>query len=376
MNGEGRTSIFRGIREDKFGFLVLILTIASFGIISIYGASQDTSHAIGWAPLYMKQIIWVVIGAFVFLIISSYDYHKLSRYAYALYALSLLLLIAVFVEGGSTRGAQRWLVIGSFSFQPSEVAKVTLVLMMAHYFATRPSVSLVNRIIIPGIVMFPGFLLILFQPDLGTGITYLFVFFMIVLFVGPWTRGLTLGIVGMLVVLPFLWKGFWTPLRGYQKERILAFWDPTLDPMGKGYQALQSKIAIGSGRLSGQGVDGATQSQLQFLPDGYTDFAFAVFAEQWGFLGILALLFLYYCLFMMMIRVGESARDQLGVVLVIGVTSMLGFCFTVNIGMTVGLLPIVGIPLPLMSYGGTTMVMTLAALGLLLNVKYRRSAVR
>ena len=161
-------------------------------------------------------------------------------------------------------------------------------------------------------------------------------------------------------------------LAGLSKERILVFLDPTLDPMGKGYQALQSRIAIGSGQLYGQGLHGATQSQLQFLPEGYTDFVFAVFAEQWGFLGVVVLLFLYYLLFMMMIKIGESARDSLGVILVIGLTALLVFVLVVNIGMTVGLLPIVGIPLPLMSYGGTTMIMTLAALGLLLNIKRRR----
>lgn len=372
MNGEGGKSILGGAFEWQYGIPVLIVTIASLGIVSIYSASQDVSHSLGWAPLYVKQVAWVAIGGVAFLVMSAYDYHRLSRYAYLLYAVSLLLLVVVFLEGRSTRGAQRWLAIGSFSFQPSEVAKVTLVIMLAHYFSTRSSQGVVNRLVIPGILMFPGFLLILLQPDLGTGITYLFVFLTIVLFVGPWTRGMTFGVVGIFMVLPFLWKGLWTPLRAYQKERILAFLDPTLDPMGKGYQALQSKIAIGSGQLSGQGLYGATQSQLHFLPDGYTDFAFAVFAEQWGFLGVIVLLFLYYLLFMMMIGIGERARDPLGVILVIGMTAILGFCLMVNIGMTVGLLPIVGIPLPLMSYGGTTMVMTLAVLGLLLNVKRRR----
>ena len=372
MNGEWRKSSLGGALERQFGIPVLILTISSLGILSIYSASQDVSHSFGWAPLYLKQVVWVLIGGLAFLAMSAYDYHRLSRYAYVLYVLSLLLLVVVFLEGRSTRGAQRWLAIGSFSFQPSEIAKVTLVIMLARYFSTQSSKGMVNRLIIPGVLMFPGFLLILLQPDLGTAITYLFVFLTIVLFVGPWTRGLTIGVLGILMVLPFLWKRLSTPLRGYQKERILAFLDPTSDPMGKGYQALQSKIAIGSGQLSGQGLYGATQSQLQFLPDGYTDFAFSAFAEQWGFLGVIVLLFLYYLLFMTMIGVGERARDSSGVILVIGITAILGFCLMVNIGMTVGLLPIVGIPLPLMSYGGTTMVMTFAVLGLLLNVKRRR----
>lgn len=372
MNGVDSKASFGGVLEWQFGLPVLILMISSLGIVSIYSASQDLSHGQGWAPLYLKQVAWVVIGGVVFLAVSAYDYHRLSRYAYVLYVLSLILLMVVFLEGRTTRGAQRWLAIGSFSFQPSEVAKVALVMMLAQYFSTRPSRGMVNRFLIPTVLMFPGFVLILLQPDLGTAITYLFVFVTIVLFVGPWTRGLTLAVVGIVMLLPFLWKGLWTPLRSYQKGRILAFLDPSLDPLGKGYQALQSKIAIGSGQLSGQGFSGATQSQLQFLPDGYTDFAFAVFAEQWGFLGVMVLLFLYYLLFMMMIGIGERAKDPLGVVLVIGMTAILGFCLVINIGMTVGLAPIVGIPLPLMSYGGTTMVMTLAVLGLLLNIKRRR----
>tara|TARA_B100001971_G_C18261772_1_gene587640 strand:- start:3074 stop:4201 length:1128 start_codon:yes stop_codon:yes gene_type:complete len=372
MNGEGEKFSLGGVHEWQFGLPVLILTISSLGILSIYSASQNVAHNFEWAPLYLKQITWVVIGGVAFLVMSAYDYHRLSRYAYVLYVLSLLLLVLVSFAGRSTRGAQRWLEIGSFSFQPSEVAKVMLVVMLARYFSTWPSTGVLHRIIIPVILMFPGFLLILLQPDLGTAITYLFVFLTIILFVGPWTRSLIFGFFGILMVLPFLWKGLWMPLRAYQKERILAFLDPTLDPMGQGYQALQSKIAIGSGQLSGQGLYGATQSQLQFLPDGYTDFAFAVFAEQWGFLGVVILLFLYYLLFMMMIGIGERAKDLFGVILVIGITAMLSFCLMVNIGMTVGLLPIVGIPLPLMSYGGTTLVMTFAVLGLLLNIKRRR----
>tara|TARA_B100000315_G_scaffold259650_2_gene316508 strand:+ start:2042 stop:3169 length:1128 start_codon:yes stop_codon:yes gene_type:complete len=372
MNGEGKSSL-GNVLEWQFGLPVLILTISGLGILSIYSASQNLSSNFSWAPLYLKQITWVVIGGLVFLFMSAYDYHRLLQYSYVLYVISLFLLVVVFFDGRSTRGAQRWLAIGSFSFQPSEVAKVTLVMMLARYFSTWPSSpGVLYRLIIPTVLMFPGFLLILLQPDLGTAITYLFVFLAVILLVGPWTRSLTIGFFSILMVLPFLWKWLWTPLRAYQKERILAFLDPTLDPMGQGYQALQSKIAIGSGQLSGQGLYGATQSQLQFLPDGYTDFAFAVFAEQWGFLGVVFLLFLYYLLFMMIIGIGERAKDLFGVVLVIGITAMLGFCLLVNISMTVGLLPIVGIPLPLMSYGGTTLIMTFAVLGVLLNIKRRR----
>ncbi len=284
----------------------------------------------------------------------------------------LLLLALVLVMGRSTRGAQRWFALGPFAFQPSEVAKLVLVLVLAKYFADVQRSGWIQRVIVPGLLMLPGLLLILKQPDLGTAMSFSFIFVAMVLVGGLHTKSLGMGILFTSMLFPFAWELVWTSLHDYQRERIMTFWDPMTDPAGKGYHALQARIAIGSGGLLGKGLDEATQSRLKFLPEGHTDFVFAVFAEQWGFIGVLVLFALFAILIFLAAEIAFKAKDPLGLLLAAGLLSMLGFCLMVNVGMTMGIFPIVGIPLPLMSYGGTTTVTSMAALGLLLNVKRRR----
>jgi len=218
----------------------------------------------------------------------------------------------------------------------------------------------------------PGLLLILKQPDLGSGLSFLAVYAAMLLMVG--VRSKTLGVILLLSVMlfPFVWEMVWASLHDYQRERVMAFVDPDYDPGGKGYHALQSRIAIGSGELSGKGLYGGTQSQLKFLPEGHTDFVFAVYAEEWGFVGVLVLLALFIALIWVSLEIAARAKDTLGALLAAGIVAMLCFCVVVNIGMTAGMFPIVGIPLPLVSYGGSATIMTMASLGLLLNVKRRR----
>jgi rod shape determining protein RodA len=227
-------------------------------------------------------------------------------------------------------------------------------------------------VLLPGLLTLPGLLLILAQPDLGTAMSFTFIYLSMVLMAGPHTKAFGLVALFTVMLFPFLWELFWASLHGYQRERILTFWNPAVDPAGKGYHALQSQIAIGSGGLFGKGLDEATQSRLRFLPEGHTDFVFAVFAEQWGFLGVLVLFALFVALIVLAAEIALKAKDALGLLLAAGIVTMLGFGLIVNTGMTMGLFPIVGIPLPLMSYGGTTTVTAMAALGLLLNVKRRR----
>jgi len=227
-------------------------------------------------------------------------------------------------------------------------------------------------VIVPGLITLPGLLLILKQPDLGTAMSFTFIFVTMVLVGGLHAKALGLGVLFTSMLFPFAWELIWTSLHDYQRERILTFWDPTTDPGGRGYHALQSRIAIGSGGLFGKGLDEATQSRLKFLPEGHTDFVFAVFAEQWGFIGVLVLFVLFATLIFLASEIAWKAKDPLGLLLATGILSMVGFCLMVNVGMTMGIFPIVGIPLPLMSYGGTTTVTSMAALGLLLNVKRRR----
>ncbi len=355
----------------EWRFVLVAMGILAVGVLSIYSVSAGLTPS-GQTPLYAKQMAWILIGTLAFLTAAAIDYHKLARHAYVLYGAMLLLLALVLVMGRSTRGAQRWFALGPFAFQPSEVAKLVLVLVLAKYFADVQRSGWIQRVIVPGLLMLPGLLLILKQPDLGTAMSFSFIFVAMVLVGGLHTKSLGMGILFTSMLFPFAWELVWTSLHDYQRERIMTFWDPMTDPAGKGYHALQARIAIGSGGLLGKGLDEATQSRLKFLPEGHTDFVFAVFAEQWGFIGVLVLFALFAILIFLAAEIAFKAKDPLGLLLAAGLLSMLGFCLMVNVGMTMGIFPIVGIPLPLMSYGGTTTVTSMAALGLLLNVKRRR----
>ena len=355
----------------EWRFALVGLSILTLGVLSIYSVTHDLDQA-GRLPLYTKQIIWIVIGFAAFLSAMAIDYHRVGRYAYLIYALTLVLLVLVLIGGRSSRGAQRWFALGPFAFQPSELAKLVLVLVLAKYFAEVQRSGWLQLVGIPALITAPGLLLILKQPDLGTAMSFTFIYLSMVLIGGLHARTLGMGLLFTSMLFPFIWELFWTSLHDYQRERIMTFWDPAIDPAGKGYHALQSQIAIGSGGVWGKGLDEATQSRLKFLPEGHTDFIFAVFAEHWGFVGVLVLFVLFALLIFLIAEIAFKAKDELGLLLSAGILAMLGFCLVVNIGMTMGVFPIVGIPLPLMSYGGTTTVTTMSALGLLLNVKRRR----
>jgi rod shape determining protein RodA len=247
-----------------------------------------------------------------------------------------------------------------------------LILVLASYYANSPREGWIQRVVLPGLIMMPGLLLIVKQPDLGSGLSYLAVYATLLMVVG--IRSKALGVLALcaLMLFPFAWEMVWGSLHGYQRERILTFINPEYDTGGKGYHGLQSRIAIGAGELLGKGLYGGTQSQLKFLPEGHTDFIFSVFAEEWGFVGVLVVLGLFICLVALALEVAAKAKDVLGALLAAGVVGMIGFNTVVNIGMTAGIVPIVGIPLPLMSYGGSATITTMASLGLLLNVKRRR----
>ncbi len=359
-------------RLDSFDwqFLALVAAILLVGVLSIYSVTHAQPG--GGVPLYVKQVIWILVGGAAFVAMLAVDYHKISRLAYVLYAIVLVLLAVVLVAGKTSRGAQRWIPIGPFAFQPSEFAKLVLILVLATYYANAPREGWLQRVVLPGLIMMPGLLLILKQPDLGSGLSFLAIYAAMLLVVGMRSKALGILLLFALMLFPFAWEMLWGSLHDYQRQRIMAFVDPAYDTGGKGYHALQSRIAIGSGELIGKGLYGGTQSQLKFLPEGHTDFVFAVFAEEWGFVGVLVLLALFLGLIVLSLEIALKAKDVLGALLAAGVIAMLGFCLVVNIGMTAGLLPIVGIPLPLMSYGGSAVVTTMAGLGLLLNIKRRR----
>ncbi|WDT74273.1 MAG: rod shape-determining protein RodA [Candidatus Manganitrophus sp.] len=361
----------RSIAGYDWLLFVVVILILGIGVVSIYSVTSASEAS---SPLYMKQIYWIILGWVVFLVMAWIDYHEIARFAYPIYALTLLLLVLVLLIGRTVLGAQRWLSFGFFNMQPSELAKVSLLLVSAKYFSDYfPKKGLnLRQLLVPGGLVLLPMLLILKQPDLGTALAISSVFFSMVLVIGLRSKFLIYSSLMSLMMFPFLWQFFWNRLRGYQRERLLTFVDPTNDPTGTGYHIIQSKIAIGSGGLFGKGLFGGTQSQLKFLPESHTDFIFSVFSEEWGFVGIFIFFMLFFFLLLWGVEIAYKAKDVLGSLLAVGIIGLISFYFLVNVGMTLGVMPVVGVPLPLVSYGGTSMVTTMGLLGLLFNVKLRR----
>jgi rod shape determining protein RodA len=286
------------------------------------------------------------------------------------YGVALCCLIAVLAYGMITAGAQRWVKLGSISFQPSEFVKISLILSLAKFFAVPPDRKgySLRDLSYPFLLLGVPLLLILKQPDLGTAIILFLIFFSILLFVKVrWSSMLTLVIGGMSVV-PILWRF----LKEYQKKRIITFFNPDLDPLGAGYHIIQSKIAVGSGGILGKGFMNGTQCKLGFLPEQQTDFIFSALTEEWGLVGSVFVVGIYFALILWGLRIAVESKDRFGAIVAFGVVSMLFWHVFINVGMVLGIMPVVGIPLPLLSYGGSFLLSTLAGVGLLLNVSMRR----
>jgi len=317
----------------------------------------------------LRQMVWFGIGLVALLVVASIDYKKLVRIAPIIYLLGLAALAAVFVLGRTVSGARRWIVIGSVSVQPSELFKIAFVLMAVWVLTSRwaQPISRFTLLLVLPVAAIP-FVLIMKQPDLGTALLLFPV--LVALLVGAGIRLRLLGGLALAAIaaLPVAW--FF--LKDYQRERILVYLDPFRDPLGTAYNVIQAKIAIGSGQLLGKGVSGATQSRLAFLPERHTDFIFAVFAEMWGFVGCLILLACYAFVLLRGFDIAASTREPVGRLVALGATSMLGAQVLINVGMVTGLLPVVGVPLPLMSYGGTSVLCSLMGLGLLVSVRMRQ----
>ena len=349
--------------------LVLVLCVCAIALLNMYSAGASLITAKGDA-IYVKQFIWFLIGLVMMMVCFGIDYRLISEYAYVCYALTIVLLLVLFFMGELTRGTQRWFVIGSFSFQPSELAKLSLILALARYFTMNDTEEgyTLRQLWIPFVMTVVPFLLIVKQPDLGSAMVLLVIFVSVVFFIGIKWRSVMIVTVSGLLFLPIAWNF----LKDYQKERILTFLDPERDPLGAGYHIIQSIIAIGSGGVFGKGFLKGTQSQLRFLPEHQTDFIFSVFAEEWGFLGGIILLVLFMSLTVWGLRIARHSRDLLGSLIAFSIAMLIFWEACINIGMVLGILPVVGIPLPFFSYGGSSLVVLMMGVGLLLNISVRR----
>jgi rod shape determining protein RodA len=360
-----------------WGMICLVFCIALMGLAAVYSATYTSR---GPSPLFYKQMIWISIGIVIMFLALIPDYHTIGRYAYVLYACSVLLLVLVMVIGRTGMGAQRWLAIGPFVFQPSELAKLSMTLALARFFAEDPKRGgyELKDLAVPGVMVLVPVLLVLKQPDLGTAIMLLLTSLLIAMLAGIHLRSLTIVLLAVAVVLSAIFfvtpvqNKIWGSLKPYQQNRIKAFVDPASDPLGSGYHANQSKIAVGSGQISGKGYRKGTQSQMAFLPERHTDFIFAVIAEETGLVGASIVIFLYLVLLLVGVDTAKNAKDRLGVLMAGGIVSMISLYVFINVGMAVGIVPVVGVPLPLVSYGGTSVIATFLALGLLLNIQTRR----
>ncbi|HEX7125073.1 MAG TPA: rod shape-determining protein RodA [Thermodesulfobacteriota bacterium] len=340
----------------------LTYAIALVGIVNLVSASR---------PDAVRQLQWLVIGSVLMVVFLVVHYHFIGRAAYFGYAVVLAMLACVLLFGRSGGGAQRWLPLGPVAVQPSEFAKLAVIVVLARWFSRdgrgdKP-LGLVD-LVVPGLLAGVPTLMVMKQPDLGTALIIFFIFCAMVAIHGIRLKALLLIVGTGLAASPVVWRH----LKPYQRSRLLTFMNPEADPQGTGYHILQSKIAIGSGRLFGKGFTEGTQSQLQFLPEHHTDFAFAVWGEEWGFLGAFLLLLLYFVLILWGLNIALKAKDRLGTLLAYGITAYLFLHVAINIGMVTGVLPVVGVPLVLMSYGGSSVFTTLACVGLLLNISMRR----
>jgi len=356
---------------------IATIVITLVGLVTIYSA---TAHNVRVSQsVFFQQLICALVGFVIMFLLSHFDYRKFYDIAYVFYGISIFLLIAVLILGRDILGAKRWIEIGFFNFQPSELAKLAVIFALGRYFSgQRPAHDFDIRgrkevlwrdLFFPFLLTVIPALFVFKQPDLGTAIL-IFGIFLVMLFVSEIEyRYFFSFVVGCLVLLPFLWHF----LKPYQKDRLLVFLNPNIDPLGAGYTIIQSKIAIGSGRLFGKGWQAGTQNQLNFLPERHTDFIFSVIGEEWGLLGTSFLTACFFILIICCFNVAQQTKDKFGMMVAMGMVTILTLQVVINIGMVLGLFPIVGIPLPLVSYGRSSFLMFVFILGFLLNLSKRRS---
>jgi len=364
-----RLTLAEKLREFNWGLLLVICCVAAIGLAMLYSAAKGS-----WDPWAVRQGWRFLACIAVLFIVAMTDARLWLRFAYHIYAICLGLLIAVELAGTIGGGSQRWLLIGNFNLQPSEVMKIGIVLALARYFQGQSYEDLGNplNLIVPVLMVLAPTVLVMKQPDLGTAMILMAVGGGMFLMAGVrwWKFGVVsvLGLVGIVLG----WFYGLDLLKPYQKERILTFFDPERDPTGAGYHIIQSKIAVGSGGLTGKGFMEGSQSQLDYLPEKQTDFIFTMLAEEQGLLGGLTVIGLYLVMLIYGYAIALSARSQFGRLLAVGVTINFFLYMFINMAMVMGLMPVVGVPLPLISYGGTALLTVMVGFGLLISVSIHR----
>jgi rod shape determining protein RodA len=353
------------VRNIDWILIGLLLINSLIGVAVIYSASHYLP-----GNYHLRQLFWIAISLVAFFVVLSIDYNTLVNYSLPFYAFCLVILLSVLLFGVFISGAKSWIRLPFMQIQPSEITRIAVLLVLAQLFAQFKHTSLTfGKILMSGAVLFFPLLLIGLQPDLGTALSY------IPIFLGAWILA---GVTKRMVIVFFLLAvilGFtgWTfVLKDYQKDRLTTLVSPGKDPLGSGYQITQSKIAIGSGGFTGKGFRKGTQSQLRFLPARHTDFIFSVIGEELGFLGVAFVLLIYFLFLFRLFQSVLKSRDRTGVYIIFMVSMWISCQFFINVMMTVGLFPIAGIPLPLLSYGGSSLLTNFIAVSLVVNVKMRR----
>lgn len=357
----------RNLKSIDWVLYIIVLLLLIFGILVIFSITYHTPKQ----ELAISQLIYGILGIFLLVIFTMIDYRTLSSASIILYFAGISLLILVLILGKTKLGSTRWIDFGFFNFQPSEIFKVILILTLSNFLSKKENILIIDFIIYLFMIALPV-VLVLLEPDLGTALIYVIIG--IALFIACKTKEIYLLISGLIfaVLSPVLW---FFVLKPYQRERILTFIDPNHDPFGSGYNVLQSTISVGSGGLLGRGLGHGSQSQLNFLPIQHTDFIFATLAEELGFIGAGLLLILFIILIIRIIGIAASAKDAIGRYICFGVATMILAQILINVGMNIGIMPVTGIPLPLISHGGSSLFTTMIALGIVGSVFIRRKAI-
>jgi rod shape determining protein RodA len=357
--------------RDHFDWtlFITVAVLAVIGVINLYSATSVAKGA--HSDDYIQQIYWLVGGGILATLVSAIDYRHYERLGYVLYGGGVVLLLLVFILGREIRGSSRWIYIGSYSFQPSEFMKLFLLVALGKYLHDHPKSEgrTLKDLLVPAVIAGVPTALVLLQPDLGTALILVLVFVSIAALTRIQTRSIVaLALVGAIVA-PVFWS---YGMRGYQNERITAWLNPNENILGYNWDPHQARIAVGNGGWLGQGFMKGSQNQFLFLHEQHSDFPFPVFAEEWGFVGSITLVALYGLLVLWCLRVASSAKDRFGAVVATGVGSIVFWHAVFNLGMVTGLLPVVGVTLPLFSYGGSSVMTILMGVGLVMNVSMRR----